>query len=162
MIKVRDANGRVHVVPEGTDTTMLGRTAKAKYPCTQKIKDKICQRYMEGHTVRKIADEIGIPYGTIVRWIRVYPDFRHQMLSARESRGLYHEEEAIRHAEEADEDNVQSARLKVETHKWAAEKADPKTYGKVKDTEGTGNVQIIINTGVPLPEPIEVKAEEVK
>jgi hypothetical protein len=162
MVKVRAPDGKMHIVPEGTDPNSLIRPGQ-KYVYNDDIGAKILSLYLAGHSLAEIARMPGMPkYDTIMYWLKVKRHFACNLKETRKLRAIYHEEKALEEANAADEDNVQAQRLKVETHKWAASVTDADTYGKGKGIEAQGNVQIIINTGVPLPDPPkEVKAEEV-
>lgn len=120
---------------------------------TPEIATLICERMMDGESLRKICMSEGMPDKvTVLRWIREREEFRNQYAKARE---VMIDGMAIEILEIADDgsndtytnddghtvthyDIVTRSRLRVDTRKWLMSKLLPKKYGDKVVTEHTG------------------------
>ena len=120
------------------------------------LAERMAELYCSGYSIKKIAEEPGMPaYGTILRWVQSYPEFKSLIDAARAVRALHYEEEAIAAAQEpTNKDDVPAANLKFTAYKWGSEVNDPCRYGKKVTHEGNADkpITFIINTGVPQSE----------
>lgn len=108
-------------------------------PCdfTPEIANEICDRLAKGESLRSIcADtEAGWLPGetTVRRWLAGLEDwneeFRRQYAHAREAQADTKFDEADTIAKAATVENVQVARLQIDTIKWQTSKLAPKKYG---------------------------------
>lgn len=158
---VKDALGKRHRVMVGAENIDLIPVKPTKYsPFTA---TRSIELYSEGKTFREIAETLSkdtgkyFAEGEVKNWMIKHGDFKVKMKAARECRALFAEDKVITAAEEADEDNVQANRLKVDAYKWLAEVSNPEVYGKKTKLVGDPNAPIsfIIDTGIrrdPLPE----------
>jgi hypothetical protein len=113
---------------------------------TQNLADNICNRLALGDSLRKICADDEMPdLTTIMEWIRNKPDFSKQYAQAREEQAETYADQLIHIADE-ESDDVNRARLRIDTRKWVAMKLKPKKYG---DKIGIGGAD-------DLP-PIEIK-----
>lgn len=117
---------------------------------TQKIADKICERLIDGESLRKICLDDDMPaQGTVCRWLASSETegaaahlrrFREQYARAREMQADTLFDEMLDIADDGvndymgeDEtyngDAVQRSKLRIDTRKWMAGKLRPKVYG---------------------------------
>lgn len=95
---------------------------------TQAIADKILAQIAEGKSLRTICASKDMPSRQWVRrWLREDDDFCCQYARAREDQADHYVDEIIRISEE--EEDVQRARLKIDSIKWIASKLKAKAYG---------------------------------
>lgn len=114
----------------------------------QEAADLICEEIAKGRSLREVcADESAefdkLPHErTVYRWLLDQADFRQQYAYAREAQadGEFDEARAISKAATAE--NVQVARLQIDTIKWRAGKLAPKKYGDKLDIEHSGGVTV--------------------
>lgn len=139
---------------------------------TPEIGRLVCELLRDGHKLRDICERAGMPERSLIYlWRKNYPDFAQLMDESRRDAADKYFEDALVVAEACDnKDAVPAAKLKVDTYKWAAEKANPKRYGaKVEvDAKHSGGVGFyVVSTGinrdaVPVkpvkPEPVEADA----
>lgn len=132
---------------------------------TPEIANEICERLSRGESLRSIcADEESgwLPSDTTVRrWLAKgdaepeseYGEFRRQYAHAREVQADTKFDQAWEIAQAATSENVQVARLQIDTIKWQASKLAPKKYGEKvaltggSETDAPLTIQIV--TGVP-------------
>jgi len=87
----------------------------------------------------RICQEDWAPHPTtIYRWFRENEKFCYNYARAKEDQADYFVEDIVQIADMATPENVQVARLQVDTRKWAASKYKPKKYGDKLDTTITG------------------------
>jgi len=114
---------------------------------TDEIAEQICDRIARGESLKQIlADkESGWLPGesTVYRWLAENDFFRERYAHAREAQadGEFDQAKAI--AMSATPENVQVARLQVDTIKWRAAKLAPKKYGDKIEHAHSGGVTII-------------------
>lgn len=95
---------------------------------TDSLGDKICAQITVGISLATICKEEGMPDpATVYRWMRVHESFRKNYEQAKSDQADYFVEEMMIIPDT--EVDVQRARLKVDTRKWAASKFKPKKYG---------------------------------
>ena len=106
---------------------------------TQELGDKICAKVMEGMPLVRICAEEGMPHpATVYRWFREHKDFCDNYARAKEDQADYFVEDILQIADLATIQDVQVAKLRVDTRKWAASKYKPKKYGDRLHAELTG------------------------
>lgn len=161
MKRVIDARGKARFIPEGTEL-IESYSGSMNHKGTQRA---IVQKYSEGLSVREISQLPGYPTVNAI-YHQMYRDgaFKRMMKDARDLRGVVFEEKALAAANAADEKNVQSSRLKVDTFKWAAEVNNPEVYGKKTKIIGDPDqpIAFLIDTGIRREDPpkIEKKVED--
>ena len=100
-----------------------------------------CRRISQGEYVAKAAEAEGVTRQTLWNWTEADPALLDLYTRAREESAAALEEEALEAAREALDGrngNVNAARLRVDTLKWAAAKRRPKVYGDKAQVEVTG------------------------
>jgi hypothetical protein len=155
LVKTRTASGKVAFVPPGTSADKLPQTL---YPYSKPVADFICQKYMEGLTMSKIAKLDGVPPQHIIySWKRHHPEFRKDLKLAKEDRAEYFHDEILDEARSIKKKSeAVVAKVKIDALKWAAGVNNPKEYsGKAEEKEATGALQIIIDTGIRRKEDIK-------
>lgn len=123
---------------------------------SDELADEICDRLAKGESLREIcADrESGWLPGesTVYRWLNENEPFRERYTRAREAQADGKFDEAWRIASTATPENVQVARLQVDTIKWQASKLSPKKYGDSVKVEGALGVNVTIKQFTPAPD----------
>ncbi|MCP4999098.1 MAG: terminase small subunit protein [Hyphomicrobiales bacterium] len=126
---------------------------------TQDIFDAICGRIANGESLRKVCSDQDMPSkSTVMKWL-VDDDncpLSDQYTRARESQADTIFDECLDIADEAMNDvtvkedgteivnheNIQRARLRIDTRKWMAGKMRPKKYGDKQQMELSGGVAV--------------------
>lgn len=159
----RDDEGKLKQVclTTGDETFADLPVKKTPFKYTLPIAQQIVQRVREGKSISAIAKEAGMPKAAVVYdWSRLHPDFREALDMARRDRAEYYHDKVIAEVEELSEkEDVPVVKERVSAYKWAAEKGNPEKYGKAKSEGGIGNVTIVVDTGIPAPQPVTVEAE---
>ena len=93
-----------------------------------------------GESVRDACKLAGAAWGSISRWLAADATLAARYARARTIAAHGYAERALNVALDANAENVQVARLQVDTLKWRAAVADPKTYSERKQVEHTGTV----------------------
>lgn len=116
---------------------------------SQEKADAICERLIEGESLRSICLVDDMPHAsTVCRWLAKDADFREQYAHAREAQADTLTDEMLDIADDGtndwmerknDEgdvvrveyngDAVQRSKLRIDTRKWYASKLAPKKYG---------------------------------
>jgi len=108
----------------------------------------ICERLVEGESLRAICREDGMPSQSMVfRWLETHESFREQYTRARDMQADTFADELTEISDDARNDwmkrnhgeddpgwvangeHIQRSRLRIETRKWIASKLKPKKYG---------------------------------
>ena len=117
---------------------------------TKEKADIICDRMMDGESLRNICQDEDMPNkGTVMRWLASNEEFRDQYTRAREGQAEYWADEMVTIADDgtndwmdkqnskgevvgvtANNEAIQRSRLRVDTRKWIAAKLLPKKYGE--------------------------------
>lgn len=156
--------GEIEVVCERTGLILAKRESlkdhlkKLKTPFNETMADIIVNRIIEGETITAICRDPLMPtFSTIARWRRNNEEFNELLKFAYEERAHYHHDRALELAEEtATKDEVSVNKLKIETYKWTAERANQKHFATKQVSEsGTTITNQIIVTGVPQPDTVE-------
>lgn len=123
---------------------------------TEAIGDEICERMMNGESLRAICEPSSMPNrSTVFRWLsdERYKRFRDQYARAREEQADAIFDECLQIADDAVNDymdnsdsegavgyklngeHVQRSKLRIDTRKWMAGKLRPKKYGDKLEVE---------------------------
>lgn len=120
---------------------------------TQELVDEICERIIEGESLRAICKSDNMPNtSTVLRWLDKYETFRLQYTRAKEEQAEKFADEIVQIADDGlndtyvdengkqrtDQDVIARSRLRVEARKWVAAKLKPKKYGEKVQTEVSG------------------------
>jgi hypothetical protein len=118
---------------------------------SQEAADEICDRIGKGESLAEVCSDDWLPHkSTVYRWLGDEDNkgFRDQYAQAREAQADGKFDKAWQIASAATAENVQVARLQVDTIKWQASKLAPKKYGEKVTTEHTGEGGGPINVAV--------------
>lgn len=106
---------------------------------TQEIANKICEQLSEGQSLRSICLPEDMPArSTIFLWLANNKTFSDQYAHAREEQADTLFDEVVAIADEAGNEDVQQARLRIDARKWVAGKLRPKKYGEKIQQEVSG------------------------
>ncbi|MGO4334966.1 terminase small subunit protein [Labrys sp. KB_33_2] len=115
---------------------------------TQDIADAICERLANGESLRSICLDGNMPaQSTVFRWLAANASFREQYAHAREAQADALFDESLDIADDGSNDwmrrndpenagwqangeNIQRSKLRIETRRWMAGKLRPKVYGE--------------------------------
>lgn len=126
---------------------MAGRPTKF----TQALADTICERIMNGESLRSIVSDAAMPNRSSVhKWLAENKAFSDQYVRAKDNQADTLADELIYIADNAED--IQKARLQVDTRKWVASKLKPKKYGDKLDMTSDGKAlptPILRIDGVP-------------
>ena len=124
----------------------------------QDIADVICERLMDGESLRTICKSDDMPAAsTVFRWLTLHKDFSEQYARAREIQADLLFDDVLDIADDGTNDwmqranadgtlgdavlngeHVQRSKLRVDARKWMAGKLAPKKYGERVVNEHTG------------------------
>ena len=104
--------------------------------------DRIIERVAEGDSLKAIAEELGISRSFLSWKVNAIPGVKERLVQARKSRADMWAEEAISIADGVDPDpnQINKARLRIDSRKWLAGVDDP-------DRFGTKQAQVNISIG---------------
>lgn len=135
----------------------------ARIPYTQELADLICERLVEGESLRKICLSDDMPSAALVcRWLGEHDEFREQYARAREAQADTLADEILDIADDGSNDfmgedekyngdAVQRSKLRVDARKWLAAKMLPKKYGdKIDVTTGGDKIDRMDETSVAV------------
>jgi hypothetical protein len=117
---------------------------------TEEEADVICTWIAEGKSLKSYCRASGRPMMTVYRWLREYADFRDRYARAHEDRADTLADELVDIADSVAAgslEEIQAARLRVDTRKWIAAKLRPGRWGEQKDVGPKTNVTF--NIGIP-------------
>ena len=115
---------------------------------TQETADLICDEIAKGRSLRTICADEGAEFDrlpherTVYRWLEEHELFRQQYARAREAQADGEFDEARAISQNATAENVQVARLQIDTIKWRAGKLAPKKYGEKIAVEHGGEIGV--------------------
>lgn len=107
----------------------------------EEVAAEVLARIEDGKGLREVCAEADMPVAcTVTRWLKERPAFAEDYRRARETQADRLFDLAWRIACEATEDEVATARLKIQTLKWRVGKLAPRVYGplKAQDPPGSG------------------------
>jgi hypothetical protein len=114
---------------------------------SDQIADQICERLIEGESMRQICSSKGFPSrASILRWMDEFPDFEAKCARARVLQADLMDDRVLEVA-----NNVESGALEpkagsvvLSALQWRASKLAPKKYGDKLQTEHSGEVKTIV------------------
>lgn len=112
---------------------------------TKEIADEICQRLVDGESLRSICKDDHLPaVSTVCLWIVDNREgFSEQYARARQAQGTMMADD-IAHIADSGSGDVARDRLRVDTRKWYLSKVLPKLYGDKVEVEHSGNPEIVV------------------
>ena len=109
---------------------------------TPELEAKILEAINDGHSLRLICKDAGMPNrATVHEWLVGDKAFADRYARAREGRAEKMADEILEISDGSvgeDSNGINSARLRVDARKWLASKMDPRTYGDRVSTELSG------------------------
>jgi hypothetical protein len=120
----------------------MGRGRPTKY--SDKLAETFIDNYLlEGGTLEKACDSVGISFVTFWRWTESNPEFSNMYARARKLKASKMFEEIVKISDDLTRDKfvdergderpdhaaIARARLRVDTRKWIMSKVLPKLYG---------------------------------
>lgn len=144
------------IVLNGNDTAHLELLRPVGRPSTytEEITKEICKRLIVGQSLTKICEDPEMPgISTIYDWFDKYPEFSERYAKAKEDQAETLIDGLLAIADE--EEDVNRARLKIETRKWIAAKMRPKRYGERIDINKTIDITVTGIKRVIVDEAIE-------
>lgn len=97
---------------------------------SDKLADIICNRLMDGESLRKICSGKGMPdRGTVVRWMLAHADFAAKCARAREAQSDYMDDLILDVANACTPKTAHADKVKISAYQWRASKLAPKKYG---------------------------------
>lgn len=136
-------------IERGIDPAKVFLTAPQPYSAAWA--DLLALRMVEHkETLPRACKALDLPYYLVTRWRREHPEFNATLQNARKDLAEHYQEEALDTARKATSATSGPSKLKVETLKWAAEKADPDQFGqKLKvDAHHDHAVTVVLDTGI--------------
>jgi transposase-like protein len=114
-----------------------GASRPTKY--SEDLTNQIVNRMINGESMVAICRDESMPArSTVYEWLDANADFRTRCARAREGLADYLVDQIEQMANDTDEDNYQSMKVKISTAQWRAMKMAPKIYGDRSRTEITG------------------------
>ena len=131
----------------------------------EKKKELFLNRIEQGESMREICKDKNSPDdNTLYRWLNKDKQFREQYARAREQQALFYTEKIekviveLKNSGDYTREDIDVARLEIDSYKWVASKLLPKVYGT---NQQQTNVQVNIApvTGMQI---IDITPEETK
>lgn len=120
-------------------TKPTGRPVGRPSKYTDEIAERIYSEMVNGKDMVEICQADDMPdRGTVYRWMVQRPEFAALCARAREALADYEFYRAKKLADECTEENVNSARVKLNHLQWRIMKVSPKNYGDKTRSEITG------------------------
>ena len=153
---------------------------------TSALADLICERLIDGESLRSICSAEGMPHrGTVFRWLAADAVFRDQYMRAREAQADFLAEDIVsisdeectmikagKHGSKDDGDGetevvfdataVARNRLRVDARKWYASKLAPKKYGDKVTVAGDKENPLMVATAMTDAELMAIAAGKQK
>lgn len=104
---------------------------------------QVCELVALGKTLRQIEADVGVPMGTLLRWIGE-ESFVEQYTRARELASDIFETDIIEAALAASPETAAADRVKIDALKWVAARRAPKKYGDRLEIENKGMPLVIV------------------
>ena len=106
----------------------------------------VCDQVSDGMSLSEISRAEGIPYSVLWKWLSDGDRMAAYRL-ALEARADKEAHEMLVIADSATEDDLGTAKLRVDTRKWLGERWGKRQYGK-DDSGGGGGITVLIDRGL--------------
>lgn len=114
---------------------------------TKELADTICEELALGKSLRTVCAGEGMPsIATVFSWMRLHEEFLKQYARAKQESADAMAEELIDISDTENMDDVQRARLRIDTRKWLMAKMKPKRYGDQLDVTSAGDKIVFMPT----------------
>lgn len=105
--------------------------------------NEFCTRIADGRSVKSICMDDDMPdKSTIFDWLGKYPEFSDKYAHAKEMQAESIFDESLHIADTATVDDVQLAKLRIDTRKWMAGKLRPQKYGDTTNLNVKGSFTV--------------------
>lgn len=113
---------------------MVGEVGKAKIAAIEQVgEDEILERIASGVSVRTLMKEFNVGYKLFAVWLDSAEGRRGRYEAAQHEAGHFYAERAVDTAQNAQPEDVNVSRLKVDTDKWMASKMNAKYDTRQRD-----------------------------
>lgn len=133
---------------------------------TPKLFTEICNLVAQGQTLITICERADMPDRvTVYRWLQESPDLYATYTHAKQIQADYYVDSMIAVIDNAasTRDEIERAKVKIETLKWAASKLKPRMYGDKLDITSDGErIEQPIYGGASVPRKQAVEGQVVK
>ena len=121
------------------DTKKIAQRKTRTTVYSDAVADQIVSRMINGESMVAICRDESMPArSTVYEWLDANAEFRTRCARAREGLADYLVDQIEQMANDTDEENYQSMKVKISTAQWRAMKMAPKIYGDRSRTEITG------------------------
>jgi hypothetical protein len=143
---------------------MVGEVGKAKVAAIEQVgEDEILERIASGVSVRTLMKEFNVGYKLFAVWLDSAEGRRGRYEAAQHEAGHFYAERAVDTAQNAQPEDVNVSRLKVDTDKWMASKMNAKYDTRQRDVAINISVSDLhAQAAQLLDDVIEGEAEEVE
>lgn len=101
---------------------------------SEELISEFLYRIAKGRSVKSVCDDKDMPHrSTIYEWLAQNADFSDRYARASEQRADQYFDEMLDIADKALPEEVQKAKLQIDTRKWVLARMNPKKYGDKKD-----------------------------
>ncbi len=153
MVQVQMADGSLMWLERGLNLDSYAPRRRWSY--SELVIDLICTKLLEGKSLKAICEEPGMPpMWVLSRWRRKYAEADQRIKDARMDYAEIIRDQIIEEALAADEDTVQTTKVRMDALKWAAGVDNPDRYGSKARVavEGSMAMQLLVDTGIRRPE----------
>ena len=131
------------------------RAARAPVRYSEEIAEEILSRMADGQSLRQICRDTHMPDpSAVIQWANKDADFAQRYARARETLADLYADELVELADSvrrgATSEEVNAARLAVDTRKWIASKLMPRRYGDKMTVEGNPDAPLQAVTRIEL------------
>jgi hypothetical protein len=97
---------------------------------SEELADGICERLMDGESLREICSSAGMPHrATVVRWMESRPAFATRVAHSRDMQADLMDDLVLEVAQKCTSETAAADRVKIAAYQWRASKLAPKKYG---------------------------------
>jgi len=112
-------------------------------PRTDELADAICERLMDGESLRQICAGPEMPdRSTILRWMADDEAFAAKCARARELQADLMDDKILEVADACTPESAAADRVKISAYQWRASKLKPKVYGDKQQLEVSGQLDL--------------------
>jgi hypothetical protein len=116
-----------------------GKGRPTKY--SQAMADRIIGMVLEGKTLTKIGNELGIVLQDIYTWLELYPDFMESYLHARKLMCVSLVDNMMDQAETAEKDEALLLKVKAGIYQWVAARYNADQFSDKRTVQVNGSIQ---------------------
>lgn len=111
---------------------------------SEEIITEFLYRIAKGRSVASVCQDDDMPHrATIYEWLAQNGDFSDKYARASEQRADHYFDEMLDIADKALPEEVQKAKLQIDTRKWVLSRMNPKKYGDKHKDDGDNAVSLM-------------------